>query len=63
MTWQADRWYEAPELKPGDRIVEKDAPALPKTVEEVVPGSHVIAKGLNRTRIAWRNLNRYRRYI
>jgi hypothetical protein len=47
-------------LKPGDLIIEKHKQAITKTVNEVVPEHYVIATGFNKTRIAWRNLNRYR---
>lgn len=48
------------DLKPGDRIVEKQSGSTPKTVERVVPYHYVMARGLNLRRIAWRNLSRYR---
>lgn len=48
------------DLKPGDRICEKDPRATAKTVNEVVPEQYIIATGFNQTRIAWKNLRRYR---
>lgn len=53
------QWIE--DLKPGDRICEKDRRATAKVVDEVHPGSHVIATGFNQTRISWKTLRRFQK--
>lgn len=45
----------------GDRIIEKQHNSDPRIIEEIVEGHYLIVRGFRRTRIAWRNINRYRR--
>jgi hypothetical protein len=44
----------------GDRIIEKQHNSDPRTVQRIAPGEYVVVQGFIRTKIAWRNLKRYR---
>jgi hypothetical protein len=56
-TW---RTHQPCPFKVGDRIIEKQHNSDVRRVIEIKPGRHIVCQGFRRTKIAWRNLKRYR---